>query len=97
MRAPVPALPISDGQREVLEAVSRSQASTHSEVVRGKELLMAADGMANTTVAQSLSVPPSSVSSWRERFVADGLGKSCARVAAVSWRFCRRRSIGSST
>lgn len=36
---------------------------------------MAADGIANTTVAQALSVSPSSVANWRARFLTDGLGK----------------------
>ncbi|MDZ7884166.1 MAG: IS630 family transposase [Mycobacterium sp.] len=75
MRAPVPALPMTDGQREILEMLSRAQATPHREVVRAKALLMAAEGFANTAIAQALSVSPSSVSNWRERFLTDGLGK----------------------
>ncbi|MGK2884786.1 MAG: IS630 family transposase, partial [Rhodococcus sp. (in: high G+C Gram-positive bacteria)] len=56
MRAPVPALPMTEGQREILEAMARAQATPHREVVRAKALLMAADGLANTAVAQALSV-----------------------------------------
>lgn len=66
---------MTDGQREILEAMARAQATPHREVVRAKALLMAADGLANTAVAQSLSVSPSSVANWRERFLTDGLGK----------------------
>jgi transposase len=66
---------MTDGQREILEAMARAQATPHREVVRAKALLMAADGLANTAVAQALSVSPSSVSNWRERFRTDGLGK----------------------
>lgn len=75
MRRPVPALEITQGQREVLESLSRSQSAPHREVTRAKALLMAADGLANTAIAQVLSVSPGSVSSWRARFAEDGLVK----------------------
>jgi transposase len=75
MRQPVPALEMSAGQREVLESLARSQSGAHREVVRAKALLMAADGVANTAIARSLSVSPASVKSWRERFTEDGLAK----------------------
>jgi Winged helix-turn helix len=66
---------MSAGQREVLESSARSQSGAHREVVRAKALLMAADGMANTAIAASLSVSPASVNSWRDRFVEEGLAK----------------------
>lgn len=66
---------MTDGQREILEAMARTQATPHREVVRAKALLMASDGLANTAVAQALSVSPSSVANWRERFLTDGLSK----------------------
>src|SRR5271155_1336293 len=75
MRKPVAALEISDGQRELLESLARSQSGAHREVVRAKALLMAADGAANTAVARALSVSPASVANWRARFVQDGVAK----------------------
>src|SRR5258708_29381038 len=75
MRQPVPALEMSAGQREVLESWGRSQSGAHREVGRAKALLMAADGVANTAIAASLSVSPASVKSWRERFTEEGLAK----------------------
>ena len=75
MRKPVVALEISEGQREVLEALARSQSGAHREVVRAKALLMAADGAANTAVARALSVSPASVANWRARFAEDGVAK----------------------
>jgi transposase len=66
---------MSAGQREVLESLARSQSGAHREVVRAKALLMAADGVANTAIAASLSVSPASVKSWRERFSVEGLAK----------------------
>src|SRR6478672_11014977 len=47
MSKPVPALAMTDGQREVLESLARSQSGPHREVVRAKALLMAADGVAH--------------------------------------------------
>src|SRR5258705_3412716 len=75
MRQPVPALEMSAGQREVLESLARSQSGAHREAVRAKALLMAADGVANTAIAGSLSVSPASVKSWRDRFIEEGLAK----------------------
>jgi transposase len=66
---------MSAGQREVLESLARSQSGAHREVVRAKALLMAADGVANTAIARSLSVSPASVKSWRDRFAEEGLAK----------------------
>jgi len=75
MRRPVPALLVSAGQREVLESVARSQSAPHREVVRARALLMAADGLANTAIAQALSMSAASVSGWRARFAEEGLVK----------------------
>jgi hypothetical protein len=59
----------------VLESLARSQSGVHREVVRAKALLMAADGVATTAIAASLSVSPASVKSWRDRFAEDCLVK----------------------
>jgi transposase len=75
MSKPVPALAMTDGQREVLESLARSQSAPHREVVRAKALLMAADGVANATIAAAVSVSPATVANWRTRFAGDGLVK----------------------
>ena len=66
---------ISDGQRDVLESLARSQTVAHREVVRAKALLMASEGVANTAIAQALSVSPGSVANWRARFAEDGMAR----------------------
>ena len=66
---------MTDGQREVLESLARSQYGAHREVVRAKALLMAADGAANATIAAVVSVSPATVANWRARFAEDGLIK----------------------
>ena len=75
MRPATPALVLEEGQREVLEALARSLAGPHREVVRAKALLLAAEGLANTAIATQLSVAPASVAAWRGRFSTEGLAK----------------------
>jgi transposase len=66
---------MTDGQREILEKLAKSQTATHREVTRAKALLLAEDGVANTAIAWELGVSPSSVSSWRSRFEQEGIAK----------------------
>src|SRR4029078_13481192 len=64
---PVPAMSVTDAQREVLESLPRPQSGPHREVVRAKALMMAADGASNATIAARLSVSRSTVANWRTR------------------------------
>jgi transposase len=73
MRPATAPLPLSDGQRDVLETLSRSSSAAHREVVQARALLLAADGLANTAIGKRLGVSASSVLSWRTRFVEEGL------------------------
>ena len=68
-------LVMSEGQRQTLVKVARSQTALHREVVRAKALLAAADGVANTRIAADLGVTAVSVRAWRERFEVEGLAK----------------------
>src|ERR1700728_4484164 len=78
MRAPTPALPITDEQRSGLEKLIRSHTAPHRDVQRARVLLMAADGFANTRIARAVQVSPQTVAGWRERFGEDGLKKFSA-------------------
>jgi transposase len=75
MSKPAAALVVSEGQREVLEALSVSRTAPHREVQRARALLMAADGVANTQIASGVGVTPVTVRSWRQRFEAEGMAK----------------------
>ena len=66
-------MPLSFGQRAVLEALARSTAAQHREVVAARALLLAADGVANTVIGARVGVSPATVVSWRERFGEEGL------------------------
>jgi transposase len=72
---PAAALVMSDGQREALEVLARSQIAPHRQVQRAEALLLAADGVANTRIAARVGVNASTVRAWRARFAEDGLAK----------------------
>jgi len=80
MTKPAAALVVSEGQRQVLEALSVSRTSPHREVQRARALLLAAGGVANTRIASDVGVTAMTVRSWRTRFEAQGLTKF-AKVA----------------
>jgi transposase len=64
---------MSAGQCATLKTLARSQMAPHRESVRAQALLMAADGKANTYIADRLEVTPVTVRAWRTRFAKDGL------------------------
>jgi transposase len=68
-------LVMSAGQRESLAVLARSSSAARREVQRAKVLLMAAEGVANSTIAASVGVTPVTVRAWRDRFVSEGLAK----------------------
>jgi transposase len=64
---------MTDEQRSVLEKLIRSRTAPHRDVLRARALLMAADGFANTRIANEVDVSPTTVAAWRSRFIEDGL------------------------
>ena len=68
-------LVMSAGQRESLAVLARSSSAAHREVQRAKVMLMAAEGVANSTIAASVGVTPVTVRAWRDRFAIEGLPK----------------------
>ena len=74
-RPPAAALVIDEGQRVTLEGLAASQAAPRRQVQRAKALLLAADGVANSHIAQRIGVSVGTVRAWRDRFAEDGLAK----------------------
>jgi transposase len=74
MRSPTAAMPLAASQREVLEKLAGSHTAKHRDVQRARALLLAGDGVASTRIGDEVGVSPTSVTNWRERFVAEGLG-----------------------
>jgi len=68
-------LEMTESQRATLGAIAKSATAAHREVLRAKALLAAADGVANSRIAQEVGVSVPTVREWRARFSAEGLAK----------------------
>ena len=75
MRSAAAALPMSDGQREMLGKLAVSQTAPVRQVLRAKALLLAGQGVANSRIAEQVGVTATTVRSWRQRFAVDGVSK----------------------
>jgi transposase len=64
---------MTDAQREILESLGRSHTASHRQVQRAQALLLAADGVANTWIAEQVGVTVVTVREWRSRFEQEGL------------------------
>ena len=60
-------------QRKQVESISSSRSLPYGIVRRAKIVLMAADGMTNTVIAQKLHLSNPSVGKWRNRFIRYGV------------------------
>jgi transposase len=60
-------------ERRVLEHRAAKYTSPYFEVVRAKVVLLAAEGMENQQIGESLSLPRQIVSRWRKRFFEERL------------------------
>ena len=70
------AVVLSDEERRQLEGWQRRHSSAQALALRARIVLLAAEGLKNTEIAQRLGVTRSPVTKWRNRFVAhrlDGL------------------------
>jgi transposase len=75
MSASASPLSMTDGQREVLEALVRSQTAEVRQVARARVLVMATEGVSNVEIAERCEVSRPTVLAWRRQFEADGLTK----------------------
>ena len=66
-------LVLADEERLQLKAVAKSRSLPHGLVMRARLILLAADGLANTAIANKLDLSQQSVSMWRQRFLKQGL------------------------
>ena len=65
---------LSDEEREQLERWTRRRTSAQSLALRARIVLLAAEGLKNTEIAERLELAHSSVRKWRNRFVEHRLG-----------------------
>jgi transposase len=72
---PAAPLALSEGQRSTLQTLARSQTTPVRQVRRARALLLAADGMANDSIAQQVGASPTTVRAWRKDFAERGLAR----------------------
>lgn len=79
--SPAPALILRDGDKETLTAWTRSTTIRAGLAQRAKIILLAADGMANAHIAETVGTTTTSVWKWRKRYRHDGISglKDAAR------------------
>jgi transposase len=70
---PAPALGLREGDREELTRLTRSSSVRAGLAQRARIVLLAADGMSNTGIAQAVGVSRPTVIGWRDRYAAHGL------------------------
>lgn len=70
---PTPPIVLTPEMRRDLEDWSRSRSHPHGLVRRAQIILMAAEGLNNKTIGQSVGLSGSMVGMWRKRFLAQGL------------------------
>jgi transposase len=66
---------MTDGQREVLETLVRSQTAPVRQVLRAQVLLLAAEGVSNVEIAERCDVSRPTVLAWRKHFQVQGLAR----------------------
>jgi transposase len=75
MNRPASPLLLSEGQRSTLQTLTRSQTTPVRQVRRARALLLAADGVANESIAQQVMASPTTVRGWRKDFTERGLAR----------------------
>ena len=70
---PVPPINLSQDGKTQLRSIVRSRSLPHGLVRRAQIILMAAEGLSNKTIAQSIDLSGAVVGMWRKRFIQQGL------------------------
>jgi transposase len=70
---PAPALGLREGDREELTRWTRSSSIRAGLAQRARIVLLAADGVSNTAIADTVGVSRPTVIGWRDRYAAHGL------------------------
>lgn len=70
---PIPPVTIDARMREQLTTMSRARSLSQALAQRAKIILLAADGLNNSTIAVQLGLSRPTVGKWRRRFLSQGL------------------------
>jgi len=72
MNNPAKALPLTVEDRRVLETWVRAHSTSQQVAKRARIILLAAEGIANSRIAQTVGVSRPTVLEWRKRFLVEG-------------------------
>jgi len=70
---PIPALQLSDEVKKQLETMANSRTLPYAQVRRAQIILLSAQGLTNTMIAQRVDLSINMVGVWRQRFIDQGL------------------------
>ena len=70
---PLPPLSIGEEQRQQLISWGRRRKTAQALALRARTVLLAADGLSNTAIAQRVSATLRTVGKWRRRFLEGGI------------------------
>ena len=90
---PAPAISLRSGDREKLERIVRSTAGAAGQAKRARIVLLAADGLANSRVAELAGVAVNTVKHWRSRYLEEGVGGLVDRPKAGRPRAIDRAKV----
>ena len=82
---------LSAEKRKTLEALASSRTAPYRQVQRARPILLAAEGMTNTAIAEEVDLPRGMVVQWRQRFIRDRLAGLVDRPRSGRW--CTRTPI----
>jgi putative transposase len=70
---PKQSLNLLEEERVQLQSVASSRSMPHALVMRAQLVLMAAEGVSNTAIADTLGISRPSVGTWRQRYIDHGI------------------------
>ena len=70
---PIPPIILSPELRQELQGMTRARSLSQALAQRARIILLADDGLSNTTIARQLNLSNHCVGKWRRRFLAQGL------------------------
>lgn len=70
---PIPPLELSDEVKKQLETMANSRSLPYAQVRRAQIILLSAQGLTNTMIAQRVDLSINMVGVWRQRFIDQGL------------------------
>jgi DNA-binding NarL/FixJ family response regulator len=73
---------LSDGQRRELERRAAAYSGSYRDVVRAKAILLAAEGLYNSEIAERLGQSRQAVSTWRKTVLSGRAAGSRGETAA---------------